>query len=353
LGDAVVFLTVFVVTLALMPLLKQRAERWRLVDLPDTRKLHSGAVPLVGGLAMGIAFLVVYAAARPVADPAQFHAFAAAIVLTLIGGALDDRRELRVTLKFAFQIGAALVLALWGGAVLTHFGALMSTELFTLGRWSLPISIVAIVGLMNAINMSDGLDGLAGTLVLAACLGFGYAAGAGGDDAMFTVICLTAGAIAAFLIYNARSPWGGSAIVYMGDAGSLLLGLLVAWFAIRLAMAERPSIAPITAVWIVALPLIDMGTVMARRMLRGKSPFMGDRKHLHHILLAMGVSPSRTIALLFTASLVLSTAAIRADKAGLPQHVMFYAFLAVLAIYGAATELLCRRLGLDAPPRKA
>ena len=286
--DAVAFLTAFLVTLALTPLFKQRAARWRLVDLPDTRKLHSGAMPLVGGLAMGIAFLAVYAVTRPVADPSQFLAIGAAIALTLIGGALDDRGELRITLKFGFQIFAAAVLATWGGTVLTHFGNLMTGNLFTLGRWSLPLTIVCIVGLMNAINMSDGLDGLAGSLVLAACLGFGYAAGAGGDAAMFTVICLAAGAIAAFLVYNARSPWGGSASVYMGDAGSLLLGLLVGWFAIRLAMAERPSLAPITAVWILALPLADMGTIMARRMLRGRNPFVGDRQHLHHIMLALG-----------------------------------------------------------------
>lgn len=348
-GDAVVFLIVFAVTLALMPLLKQRAERWRLVDLPDTRKLHNGAVPLVGGLAMGIAFLAVYAAARPVADPLQFLAFAAAIMLTLIGGALDDRRELRVTLKFAFQIAAALVLAVAGGAMLTHFGALFTDSGFTLGRWSLPITLVAIVGLMNAVNMADGLDGLAGSLVLAACLAFGYAAIAGGDSAMFTVICLATGAIAAFLIYNARSPWGGSAIVYMGDAGSLLLGLLVAWIAIRLAMSPHPSLAPITAVWILALPLADMGTIMARRLLRGKSPFLADREHLHHILLAMGVSPTRAIAALFVAALLLAAVGIGAERAGVPQHFMFYAYLAGLVLYGVAAEVLCRRLALRAP----
>lgn len=349
-GDAVVFLLVFAVTLTLVPLLKQRAERWSLVDVPDERKLHSGAVPLVGGLAMGIAFLAVYAAARPIHDAGHFSAFAAAIVLTLIGGALDDRRELRVMLKFAFQTAAALLVAAWGGAMLTHFGALFTDQVFTLGRWALPISVVCIVGLMNAVNMADGLDGLAGSAVLAACLAFGYAALAGGDSAMFTVICLAAGAIAAFLIYNARSPWVGSASVYMGDAGSLLLGLLVVWIAIRLAMSPQPSLAPITAVWILALPLADMGTIMARRMLRGRSPFLADREHLHHILPAMGVSPARTLVVLFAASLLLAAAGIGAERAGVPQHVMFYGYLALLLVYGVAAELLCRRLGLRASP---
>lgn len=346
-GDAVVFLVVFAFTLALTPLFMQSAERWQLVDIPDTRKLHHGPVPVVGGLAMGTAFLAGFIATRPAStEPSQFFGFAAAIVLTLVGGALDDLRGLRATPKFAFQIFAALLLATWGGTLLTDFGDLLSENVFTLGRWSLPVTVIAIVGLMNAINMTDGLDGLAGSIALAACLGFGYAAGAAGDAVMFTVICLAAGAIVAFLVYNARAPWRGPANVYMGDAGSLLLGLLLAWFSIRLATSERPALAPMTAVWIVALPLADMGTIMVRRILRGRSPFVGDREHLHHILLAMGLTPYRTTAALFTASLALAVTGIGAERLGVPSYVMFHVFLGGLFVYGVAAEVLCRRLDL-------
>jgi len=348
-GDAVVFLTVFGVTLALTPLLKQRAASWQLVDLPGPRKLHHGAVPVVGGLAMGIAFLIVYAATRPPEETSRFFGLAAGVVLTLVGGALDDRRELRASLKLPFQIFAALIIATYGGALLTHFGQLMSAQVCTLGSWSLPITIVCIVGVMNAINMSDGLAGLAGSLVLAACLGFAYVAGAGGDARIFTMICLTMGATAAFLVYNARSPWGRPVTVFMGDAGSLLLGLLVAWFSISLAMSERPSLRPMTAVWILAVPLADMGTIMVRRMLRGRNPFLGDREHIHHILLAMGLSHHRTTAVLFAAALVLAALGIAADKLGVPSYFMFYGYLAVLAVYGITAEILCRRLNLRQP----
>ncbi len=348
-GDALVFLIVFAFTLALTPLLRQQAKRWQLVDLPDTRKLHHGPVPLVGGLAMGTAFLAVFAAARPAGEPSQYIGVAAAILLTLIGGALDDLRGLRATPKFAFQIFAALLLATWGGTLLTHFGSLFTGNVFTLGRWSVPITVVAIVGLMNAINMTDGLDGLAGSVTLAACLGFGYAAGGAGDAAMFTAICVAAGAIAAFLVYNARAPWRGPATVYMGDAGSLLLGLLLAWFSIRLAMSPRPALAPMTAVWILALPLADMGTIMVRRMLRGRSPFVADREHVHHILVAMGLSTHRAMMALFVASLVLAGVGLGAERAGVPSYVMFYVFVAGLFVYGAAAEVLCRRLGLRNP----
>lgn len=345
-GDAVGFLGVFAVTLALTPLLMRRAASWRLVDMPDARKRHTGAIPAVGGLAMGLGFLLLYGIARPLADSAHFLGVAAAIMLTLAGGALDDRLGLRAALKFAFQIGAALLIALWGGALLTHFGQLLGPARLNLGSWSLPLTVVCIVGLMNAVNMMDGLDGLAGSQMLAACLAFGYAAGMTGDAATFTVISLAAGAIAAFLVNNARVPGRAGARVYMGDAGSLMLGLLVAWVAIRLAMSERPALAPITAVWIVALPLADMGTVMVRRLLHGKSPFVGDREHVHHLLLASGMSSQRTTAVLFGASFALAAVAIAADRAGAPQYVMFAVYLVYIAGHGVAAELASRRLAL-------
>jgi UDP-GlcNAc:undecaprenyl-phosphate GlcNAc-1-phosphate transferase len=308
--------------------------------------LHTGAVPLVGGLAMGLAFLLLYGVGRPLAEPSHFFGVAAAIMLTLVGGTLDDRHGLRASLKFAFQITAALLIALWGGALLTHFGELVGPAPLSLGRWSLAITVVCIVGLMNAINMTDGLDGLAGTQMLAACLGFGYAAVSAGDTETFTVVCLVTGAVAAFLVHNARVPGGASARVYMGDAGSLMLGLLAAWLAIRLAMSQRPGLAPITAVWIVALPLADMGTVMVRRLLRGKSPFIGDREHLHHLLLDFGMSPQRTTAVLFAASIALGAVGIAAERAGIPQYAMFAVYLAYLSAHGVGAELASRRLRL-------
>jgi UDP-GlcNAc:undecaprenyl-phosphate GlcNAc-1-phosphate transferase len=262
---------------------------------------------------------------------------------------IDDRRELGATGKFAFQIVAALLLALWGQAVLTHVGHLMSESLFTLGRWSLPLTVFAIVGVMNAINMSDGVDGLATTSALCACLSFGLAAVLGGDGVMFAAICLIGGAATGFFVYNARLPGRGPAPVYMGDSGSLLLGLLLAWCAITLAMGDRPAIAPITAVWILAVPIADTVTLMVRRALRGRSPFTGDREHLHHILMALGLSTGHTVICIALASLALGMGALAAQHAGAPEHAMFYLYMAGLFVYGVAAELLSRQLGLRRP----
>ncbi len=200
---------------------------------------------------------------------------------------------------------------------------------------------------MNAINMADGLDGLAGGLALTACVNFGTAASLAGHAPEFAAIGITAGAALGFLCFNAHSPWRAQAAVFMGDTGSLLLGLLLGWFAVRLAMAERPALAPISAVWILALPIGDTVTLLVRRALRGRNPFHADRQHLHHILLALGLSSGQTVAALAVLSLALGALALFAEFAGMPQYAMFYAYVTGLAAYGIAAEIACRRLGLQ------
>jgi len=202
------------------------------------------------------------------------------------------------------------------------------------------------VGVMNAMNMSDGLDGLAGALTLAACLNFALAASVAGHSPEFGAICATAGAALGFLMHNTRSPWRARAAVFMGDTGSLLLGLLLGWFAVRLTMAERPALAPIAAVWIIALPIGDTVTLMIRRLLRGRNPFRGDREHLHHILVAAGLTEGKAVALAFALSLAFGFAALAAGWAGVPDYLLFYAYMAALLAWGLSAEHLCRRLKL-------
>jgi UDP-GlcNAc:undecaprenyl-phosphate/decaprenyl-phosphate GlcNAc-1-phosphate transferase len=346
---AVGFVAVFIATVFLVPTLMRRAQVWGLVALPDGRRLHVGAIPVVGGLAMGFSFILAWIMLEPSPGAAAEYAVPAAALVALLGGVIDDRRELGASGKFAFQIAAALLVAVWGGTILLHLGNLTTDSLFTLGRWSLPLTVFAIVGVMNAINMTDGLDGLAVSSVLCACLGFGLAAVLGGNSLVFIALCLTGGAAAGFFVYNARLPGRGPAPVYMGDGGSLLLGLLLAWCAIELAMGERPALAPITAVWMLGVPIADTVTLMVRRALRGRSPFAGDREHLHHILIALGFSTGHTVLAIALVSLLLALVALGAHYAGVPQYLLFYLYLAGLVAYGVAAEVLCRRLGVRRP----
>jgi|SRR5579862_169879 len=342
--DMLGFLLALGITAALMPVFMRAAGGWGLLALPGLRKDHEGAVPAVGGLAMGAAFLAAYALTGLAVSLSPL--LAAAVAIALAGGVLDDRHELSSLPKFGFQIAAAALLAASGDALLTHLGHLMSPQLFTLGRWAIPLTVFALVGVINAVNMADGLDGLAGGLALAACVNFGAAASLAGHAPEFTAICIAAGAVLGFLLFNAPSPWRGQAVVFMGDAGSLLLGLLLGWFAVRLSMAGRPALAPITAVWILALPIADTVALLLRRALRGHNPFRADRQHLHHILLALGLSPGQTLAGLVFLSFALGAAALAAEALEVPQYAMFYLYMVGLLSYGIGAEILCRRLKL-------
>ena len=344
-SDVVGFLLALGITVAAIPMFARAAKGWGLLAHPGPRRNHEGAVPVVGGLAMGIAFLAAYALSG--LGGSFSPPLAAAIAITLAGGVLDDRHEVGSLSKFGFQIASTMLLVFSGDVLLTHLGQLMAPQQFTLGRWAVPLTVFALVGVMNAINMADGLDGLAGSLTLSACINFGAAAYLAGRAPEFAVICITTGAVVGFLYFNARSPWRRQAAVFMGDTGSLLLGLLLGWFAVRLAMAERPALAPISAVWILALPIGDTVTLLLRRALRGRNPFQADRQHLHHILFALGLSSGQTVAALAVLSFALGAAALAAEALRVPEYAMFYAYMTSLVAYGCAAEFACRKFGLQ------
>jgi len=344
-GEIVGFLLALGITAAAIPMLARSANSWELLARPGERRMHEGAVPVVGGLAMGVAFLTAYA--FTVTSASFSPLLAVAVALTVAGGVLDDRHEVGSLSKFAFQLAAAATLVASDGVLLTHLGHLMSPNLFTLGRWAVPLTVFALVGVMNAMNMADGLDGLAGGLALAACLNFGFAAACAGQAPEFAALCITVGAIAGFLYFNARSPWRSRAAVFMGDAGSLLLGLLLGWVSVRLTMGEHAALAPINAVWILALPIGDTVTLLIRRALRGRNPFRADRQHLHHILLALGLSPSQTVAFLVVLAFALGAAGFAAEALKVPEYVMFYTYMAGLVTYGLLAEFACLKLKLQ------
>ena len=340
------FLAAFVLTVLAIPPLVRAAPGWGLVDIAAGRKVHDGAVPLIGGIVMGLVFLAVYLAIPLAGGPAVRYGLALAIAIVLAGGIHDDLHELRSLAKFAFQIAAAAALVFADGTVLPQLGQLLTANSFTLGAWSVPLTVFAIVGVMNALNMADGIDGLAGTLSLLAFAGFGMLAAGVGEVPVFAACCLGMGVSAGFLCFNARIPSRSKAVVFMGDTGSHFLGLLLAWCAIRLHNAEPPALNAVTAGWILGVVLGDTLCVMIRRVARGKSPFAGDREHLHHLLLALGLTSAQTVAVICAASVAGGIIAVVAESKGVPAYAMFYAYLALLTLYCVVTEVACRRLGL-------
>lgn len=316
------------VTASLVLLLRKHAYALGLVDVPGGRKQHHGVVPLVGGLAMfgGLLAAAVLAGMTSVNMP-----LLAALALLVGKGYLDDRFDLRPALRFSIQALAALIMVFWGEVRLDNLGNLFGFGDVILGRWSVPMTVFAVLGVINAINMIDGADGLAGGLALVALLSFcGFAAADGflQDTLLLSLVF----AVAGFMLFNMRTPWRNRASVFMGEAGSVLLGLALAWYAVEFANTRR-VFTPITAVWILAVPLMDTIALMLRRVLKGRSPFAADNEHLHHILQRAGFSACQTVKIVWGFAIVLAGIGIAGWKLDVPEYVMLYAFMALFALY--------------------
>jgi UDP-GlcNAc:undecaprenyl-phosphate GlcNAc-1-phosphate transferase len=337
---ATLFMAAFLATLTLIPVFRPFAAQLSLLDRPTLRKAHGEPIPAVGGLAMGLAFLGCCFLA-PGLEP-RIAWLAAGAAIALAGGLLDDRNDLGALPKFGFQAVAAFLIVHFDGATLDHLGALLGPDRLVLGAIAGPFTVLAIVGVMNAVNMADGMDGLAGGLALVATIWFAVAAANSAHVLEFQVACALAGLLLAFLLFNARFPGRRRALVFMGDAGSLFLGLVLAWLAIRLSVDEQPALAPITAVWIVGIPLADCLALLLRRTWNGRNPFRADRGHLHHLLHSFGLGHGRVSSILFAASFVMGGIGYLGGRAGVPEHVMFFAYCALWIAYYCVTSQASR-----------
>jgi len=319
----------YVMVLVLMPV----ARRLGLVDLPDARKTHSGEVPTIGGIAIVVA---VVETAILVGALDQVHpAFWAGLLVIVLVGTLDDLRDLGHRSKFLAQIAAASLMVFWAGWYLQSLGDLLGHWPLALGVLSIPFSLFAIIGVVNAINFSDGADGLAGGLAFNALLWLAVIAALGANGAAADVQIMLAflGAIAAFLAFNLRLPRRGKALIFLGDAGSLGLGFVLAWFMVWGAARPDPIFAPVTAIWLLAVPLADTLTCAGRRLLNGDSPFKADRKHLHHILVDMGMPIGKAVAAINASAFILAAIGVAGWYFRVPEHVMFFLAMGIFAAY--------------------
>ena len=326
------FAATCVLTWALVPV----ATRIGLIDRPDRpggRKTHDGEVPTIGGLAVAMAVIIT---ALVMGISEQMHpAFWAGFIVIGLIGTLDDLRDLGHHSKFLAQIAAAALMVFWGGWQLHSLGNLFGAWLVTLGAFAIPLTFIAVIGVINAVNFSDGADGLAGGLVFNALLWFcvmEWLRGPVAAGELQTALAFL-GAVAGFLAFNLRVPGRNRALVFLGDAGSLGLGFVLAWFTVSGAERADPLFAPVTAIWLLAVPLVDTLTCAARRMLNGHSPFKADRKHLHHILADLGLPVGRTVALTHAVAFALAGIGVAAWAQGVPEFVMFYVAMGIFAAY--------------------
>lgn len=340
-------LVAFGAAVILTILFKRAAKHFSLVDVPFGRKAHEGVIPLVGGIAIFAAF--TFAAFLSREPLTAFNSLVSGLLLLVVTGVLDDLHDLSANSRFFSQILAALLMASWGGVSVRELGDLFGTGAVRLHDWSIPFTVVCVIGTINALNMIDGMDGLAGGIALIVFTLFGVAALSAGLHLHASLLFMMSSAVLGFLVFNLRAPWRSQASVFLGNAGSMMLGFALAWFAVDLASAERNAFLPMTAVWALAVPLIDMASVMARRLERGSSPFRADTQHIHHLFQRIGYSVPKTAVIILSASLFIGVAGFAADRAGAPEYLMFYSFLMLLFGYHLGMRQAWKRLERRTP----
>ena len=332
----------FATTLLLLYVLRPISVRIGLVDSPSGRKQHEGHVPLIGGIAMYFGF-VIAVLTLPVGLTALRPFFAASAILVLVG-LLDDMKELSSRARFAAQIFAAAIMVWWGQVALFDLGFIGSGGgLFALPGWEVVFSVFCAVGVINALNMVDGLDGLAGGLALVPVLGLAVLAHDAGAAADRDVLVLLGVVCVAFLCVNLRLPWRARALVFMGDAGSMFLGFAITWFVIKLSQGPDRAMPPVTALWLLLVPLFDTVWLLFKRPLTGRSPTSAGQEHLHHVLGMMGLSVNATVAVIWSLSVLCACLGVWAAREEIPEKTQFLAFLGLFALYCAVMALAWRR----------
>ncbi len=283
-------MTALLVSMALIPPLRMAAERFQVMDLPGERKVHEHPIPRVGGLAFAVGACVAIAwwGAR---DATTFSVLLGCVIIVAFG-VWDDRVDLSYRSKLVGQLLAALVVV-WGGAIwFTTLPFLPDVEVPT---WAgMFMTVVFLVGVSNAVNLTDGLDGLAGGLSFLTLSGIAYLAYLSNDSTVLLLTVPFLGGLLGFLRYNTYP-----ARIFMGDGGSQLLGFIMGVLAILLTDSSRGPFSPSLAFFLLGLPFLDTLGVTGQRLAEGRSPFMGDRAHIHHKLLRFGFTHYEAVTVIY------------------------------------------------------
>ena len=278
-------------TIALSPILRKLAGKYFALDIPGGRKIHKHPTPKSGGISMILGALV------PILLWTPGETFIISILwgswIISLFGFIDDMKDLPYVLKFMGQIAAAMVVVIYGGLKINNIGNLLPGISYLPDIVAAPLTVVVIVGVTNAINLSDGLDGLAGGISLLVFICIGYLAFINGDRGVVVVCTAMIGSILGFLRFNTHP-----ASIFMGDAGSQLLGFLAITLSLSLPQ-NKPGISPILPLLIMGLPIMDTLRVMGDRILDGKKPFEADTRHLHHRLMKMGLHHSEAVLAIY------------------------------------------------------
>ncbi|MBY5947438.1 UDP-N-acetylglucosamine--undecaprenyl-phosphate N-acetylglucosaminephosphotransferase [Photobacterium rosenbergii] len=306
-----------------------------LVDKPSIRKQHLGSIPLVGGIAIFTTVsLFLSGAQSPIFSTSLFLLCSGLLVLT---GALDDKFDISVKSRLLVQLAVTLIMFNFCDIHLSTLGKIIGWGELSFGdAASFIITFLAVAGAINAFNMVDGIDGLLGGLATITFSSMAYLFYVSGDIALYQFCLLIVFATMPYLLLNLGFPFGTRMKIFMGDAGSMFIGFTVVWLLLSGSQSTESSFRPVTALWLIALPLMDMAAIMIRRLRKGQSPFKPDREHLHHICQRIGLSSKMTLLTICCIAAGLASIGILGEKYNISESIMFMSFILMFAGYYTA-----------------
>lgn len=329
-------LVAFTVTIAFMLALRPLAAAAGLLDRPGGRKSHLGDVPIIGGIAMFVGIFVGLTLLSGI-DSLIITSLAASFLIVVVG-ILDDKFGLSAGIRLAIQVSAILIMFYGTGYRLLDIGDPFGIGVISTGPLALAITTLVSITVINAYNLIDGADGLAGSLSLIALLSISFVAGHG--DPTTGVALTVCAAVFGFLIFNFPVSWNRPVRSFMGDAGSTLLGFTIVWVTIGASQGESRLVSPVVALWFAAIPIYDLLTCFMKRIRSGKSPLTPGRDHFHHVLNRGAPQHRLTMVILTSLQLVYAGVGLVGHLTGVPDWVMFVGW----SVLGLTQLLIIRRI---------
>ena len=325
----------------IVPLVIYYSKKKNLIDVPNERKIHHGAISRLGGVAIWISVMLTFVFLVFLSYYPKGQGLSAIIVggsLMFLMGLIDDVYGLNAKFKLFIQIIIATIVILLGVRIETLFNPFGIDQ--SLGWISYPITLLWIVGITNAINFIDGIDGLAGSIVSISALAIGLVSLALAPAVPITALIafILMGAMCSFLTFN-YNP----AKIFMGDSGALYAGFLLATLSITGIVKPSVGISMYLPILILAVPLMDVAFSSIRRMLKGTSPFVADSEHIHHKLLHVGYSQDKIVLLLASFSMVCALLSIIAVTIKSKFIIVALSLIAILIILNTVSKLIKKK----------
>ena len=313
-----------------------------LTDKPSKRKLHEGSIPLTGGIAMFVG-IIIGTLLLPI-DLNNLKYFLLTSLIIVSVGVLDDHKDITVVIRLFFQVLVSILIISGAGLSIYSFGNILGNGEILLNGWAYFLTVILIIASINAVNMADGINGLAAGNSLITFLAILFLAYDSINQHGILIALLFCSVLPVFMMHNLCILVKKSKRIFMGDAGSMFIGIGIIWLLIEMSQGESRAFNPVIAAWLFAGPIFEMSGAIVRRVLAGTSPFKPDALHSHHILMQLGIKSHYVLLILLFFSLLMAVIGILGTLYDVADWVMFVGFLLIFLVYLLSYRIAVRRL---------